>query len=451
MAERRVAPKPRAPGRSTSGLVHMVRALRFRNYRLYFTGQSISLIGAWMTRLTTSWLVWRLTHSPEMLGLVAFIGHVPTLLLAPVAGVWVDRLDRHRLLVVTQVLAMLQVFTLAGLTLTGWVEVWHVIVLQLIQGVINAFDMPTRQALLVDLVDDRADLPNAIALNSTMVNGSRLVGPSLAGVLIAWVGEGWCFFLDGLSYLAVITSLLAMRGLVRRPARKSHRVLHELVDGFGYVRGSMPIRAILLLLALIGFVGMPYAVLLPVIATQVLDGGSDTLGFLMGAMGFGATCGALYLASRHSVLGLGRLIPLAAATFGASLIGVGLSTSLVLSLGLMVLTGVGFMLHLASSNTLIQTLVRDDMRGRVMALYAVAFTGMSPFGSLLAGAAATRVGAPLTVLMGGALCLLGALLFSRKLPELREKMHPVYVEKGILPAVANGLGHAATVEQENIP
>ncbi|MGE0081531.1 MAG: MFS transporter, partial [Thiohalomonadaceae bacterium] len=324
MNEQRDTPQPRALNRSP-GLVHMVRALRYRNYRLFFTGQSISLVGSWMTRLTTHWLVWRLTQSPEMLGLVAFIGHLPTLLLAPVAGVWVDRLDRHRLLIVTQVLAMLQVSALALLTLTDLVQVWHVIALQLVQGVITSFDMPTRQSLLVDLVDDRADLPNAIALNSTMVNGSRLIGPSLAGVLIAWVGEGWCFLVDALSYLAVIASLLAMHGLVRRPARKSYRVWHELVEGFGYVRGFMPIRSILLLLALIGFVGMPYTVLLPVIATGVLGGGSHTLGFLMGAVGLGATCGAQYLASRRSVLGLGKLIPVAAATFGISLVGLGLS------------------------------------------------------------------------------------------------------------------------------
>lgn len=429
----------------------LLRALEHRNYRLFFAGQSVSLVGTWITRVTTSWLVWRLTQSPEMLGLLGFLGHLPTLLLAPVAGVWVDRLDRHGLLVVTQACAMLQSFALAALTLFGVVEVWHIFVLQALQGVINAFDMPTRQALLVDLVDERADLPNAIALNSSMVNGSRLVGPSIAGVLIAMLGEGWCFFLDGLSYGAVIASLLVMRGIVRRPARKSCRLLGELLDGLNYVRGFMPIRALLLLLALLGLVGMPYAVLLPIIATQTLGGGPHTLGFLMGAMGAGATLSALYLASRRSVVGLGRLIPMAASVFGLGLMGVGISAVPAVSISLMVLVGMGFMLQLASSNTLIQTLVRDDMRGRVMALYAVAFMGMTPFGSLAAGAIAARVGAPLTLVGAGVICLLGAIAFARKLPELRKQVRPIYQEKGILPALAGGLGHAAAVEEEVAP
>jgi MFS family permease len=429
----------------------LLRALEHRNYRLFFAGQSVSLVGTWITRVTTSWLVWRLTQSPEMLGLLGFLGHLPTLLLAPVAGVWVDRLDRHGLLVVTQACAMLQSFALAALTLFGVVEVWHIFVLQALQGVINAFDMPTRQALLVDLVDERADLPNAIALNSSMVNGSRLVGPSIAGVLIAMLGEGWCFFLDGLSYGAVIASLLVMRGIVRRPARKSCRLLGELLDGLNYVRGFMPIRALLLLLALLGLVGMPYAVLLPIIATQTLGGGPHTLGFLMGAMGAGATLSALYLASRRSVVGLGRLIPMAASVFGLGLMGVGISAVPAVSISLMVLVGMGFMLQLASSNTLIQTLVRDDMRGRVMALYAVAFMGMTPFGSLAAGAIAARVGAPLTLVGAGVICLVGAIAFARKLPELRKQVRPIYQEKGILPALAGGLGHAAAVEEEVAP
>ncbi|MCK9531603.1 MAG: MFS transporter [Gammaproteobacteria bacterium] len=423
-----------AQRRTSPRLPAMLRALHHRNYRLFFIGQSVSLIGTWMTRLTTHWLMWRLTQSPEMLGLLGFISQAPTFLLAPLAGVWVDRLDRHRLLVLTQVLAMLQVFTLAALALFGHIQVWHVFALQLLHGVIVAFDIPTRQALLVDLVDDRADLPNAIALNSSMVNGSRLIGPSVAGVLIAWVGEGWCFFLDGLSYLAVIASLLAMRGLSHRRAPTAHKVLRELVDGLSYVRRFAPIRDILLLLALIGLVGMPYAVLLPVIATEVLGGGPHTLGFLMGAIGVGATCGALYLAARRSVLGLGRLIPLATGTFGLGLMALGLSRSFALSLGVMVLAGIGFMLHMASSNTLIQTLVRDDMRGRVMALYTVAFIGTAPFGSLIAGAVAARIGASATVTACGALCLLGAVAFGGGLPRLRAIVTPIYVERGILPA-----------------
>ncbi|MGA8258651.1 MAG: MFS transporter [Arenicellales bacterium] len=426
----------------------VVRALKHRNYRLYFSGQSLSLIGSWMTRLTTSWLVWRLTHSPEMLGLVGFAGQVPTFLLASFAGVWVDRLDRRRLLVITQVLAMIQSLTLAALTLCGVIQVWQILALQLLQGVINAFDMPGRQSFLVQLVEDRSDLPNAIALNSSMVNGARLVGPSIAGLLIAWVGEGWCFLVDGLSYLAVIASLFAMRLSAGRPAARERRVLQDLRDGFGYVRRFVPIRSILLLLTLIGLVGMPYSVLLPIIASRTLHGGPHTLGFLMGAMGVGALGGALHLASRRSVVGLGGLIPLAAGTFGVSLIALGLSRSVVLSLLVMVSTGAGFMTHMASSNTLIQTLVREDMRGRVMALYTMAFMGMAPFGSLAAGAVAARIGAPQTILACGIICVLGALVFRRQLPALREIVRPIYVERGILPAVATGLGNTVTLREE---
>ncbi len=423
----------------------LLRALRHPNFRLYFAGQGISLIGTWMTRLTTAWLVWRLTHSADMLGLLGFVGQVPTFLLAPFAGVWVDRLNRHRLLLATQVLAMLQSFALAALALSGIVQVWQILALQTLQGVINALEMPSRQSLLVDLVADRADLSNAIALNSSMVNAARLIGPSVAGLVIAWVGEGWCFLADGVSYIAVIGSLLAMQVVARSPAGTRRKVLHDLFEGLRYVAGSAPIGALLLLLALVGLIGMPYAVLLPVIAVRTLQGGPHTLGFLTGAMGVGALIGALYLASRRTVLGLGRLIPLAAATFGVGLVALGLSRSVSLSLGVMVLIGIGFMIHLAASNTVIQTLVRDEMRGRVMALYGVAFMGMAPFGSLLAGAVATRIGAPLTLVGSGLICVLGAIAFGRRLPALREIARPIYAERGILPALANGLGNAATL------
>ncbi len=401
-----------------------------------------------MTTLTTSWLVWQLTHSAGMLGLLGFAGQVPTFLLASFAGVWVDRLNRRRLLLVTQSLAMGQSFTLAALALSGTITVWELLALQALQGVINAFDMPTRQAFLVDLVSDRADLSNAIALNSSMVNAARLIGPTLAGLLIAWIGEGWCFLADGVSYLAVLGSLLAMRVSARRSHPGQRRVLQDLRDGLSYARGFAPIRSILLLLALLGFAGIPYAALLPVIAARTLHGGPHTLGFLMGAAGIGAFAGALYLASRRSVIGLGRMIPLAAATFGASLVGLGLSHWLALSLALMVFTGLGFMLHMASSNTLIQTLVREEMRGRVMALYTMAFMGTAPFGSLLAGAVAARIGAPWTILGGGLLCLLGAFAFGRNLPRLRRIARPVYVERGILPALASGLDEATRLRQE---
>jgi MFS family permease len=434
---------------SASGLLRTrplpttLRALRHRNYRLFFGGQSISLVGTWMSRLAIGWLVWRLTHSVELLGLLGFVGQVPTFLLAPFAGVWVDRLNRHHLLVATQMLAMLQSFTLAALVLSGTIEVWEIFVLQAFQGIVNAFDMPTRQSLLVDLIEDRADLSNAVALNSTMVNGARLVGPSLAGLIVASVGEGWCFFADGVSYVAVVASLAAMRVSARPRPGKGKPLLHDLGEGLRYAFGFAPIRAILLLLALLGVAGIPYRVLMPVIASETLRGGPHTLGFLMAAMGVGALIGALYLASRSTVLGLGERIPLAAALFGASLAGVGLSRSPTVSLLLMVTLGVGFMVHLAASNTLIQTLVREHMRGRVMALYTMAFMGMATFGSILAGVVANWIGAPWTLAGGGLLCMLGAAAFAYELPALREKARPVFVEKGILP---ENLRDAAALE-----
>ncbi len=426
----------------------LLRALRHRNYRLFFSGQSVSLIGTWITRVATSWLVWRLTHSAGMLGIVGFTGQIPTFLLGPFAGVWVDRLDRYRVLLTAQILFMVQAFALAALALTGVIQIWHVLVLQALQGVIRAFDTPSRQSFLIDMIEDPADLSNAIALNSSMVNGARLIGPSVAGLVIAWVGEGWCFLADGVSYLAVIASLLLMHVARRQRARTETNVLQDLRDGFRYAFGFAPIRAVLLLLALVSVFGMPYTVLMPVIAAETLHGGAHTLGFLMGATGVGALAGALYLASRTSVVGLGRLIPIASSIFGLGLISFGLSRALWLSLLLMLVTGVGFMIQMAASNTVIQTLVREDMRGRVMAFYAMAFLGMAPFGSLLAGAVAGRIGAPETVTAGGVVCIVGAFAFRRQLPRLRSIVRPIYVEKGILPEVASGLGSATGLREE---
>jgi MFS family permease len=426
----------------------MVRALRHRNYRLFFGGQGTSVIGTWITRIATSWLVYRLTGSATMLGLVGFAGQVPTFLLAPFAGVWVDRLDRYRVLVVTQLLAMLQSFALAALALTGVITITHILLLSVMQGLINAFDTPARQAFVVDMVEDRADVPNAIALNSSMVNGARLVGPSIAGMLIAVVGEGWCFFADGVSYLAVIASLLAMKVARReRPAREA-KVLSDLREGFRYAFGFPPIRDALLLLALVSLMGMPYTVLMPIIAAQVLHGGPHTLGYLMSASGVGALAGALFLASRRSVVGLGRVIPLGAAGFGLSLAAFSFSRNLFLSLFILVFTGYGFMVHMASTNTIIQTIVREEMRGRVMAFYVMAFMGTAPFGSLLAGALAARVGTPETVLLGGLACAVGAAVFAMRLPALRAVVRPIYQEKGIIPVIATGIGDATNLRNE---
>jgi len=434
---------------SRDRLAFMVRALSHRNYRLFFAGQGTSLVGTWITRIATSWLIYRLTGSAAMLGIVGFAGQVPTFLLAPVAGVLVDRWSRYRLLVVTQVLSMLQSFALAALALSGTIRVTHVLLLSCLQGLINAFDTPARQAFVVEMIEDRQDLANAIALNSSMVNGARLVGPSVAGVLIAAAGEGWCFFADGVSYLAVIASLLMMR-LLPTPARgRDQDVLAELRDGVRYAFGFAPIRSVLLLLALISLMGMPYTVLMPLMAGRVLNGGPHTLGFLMGATGVGALSGAVYLASRRSVVGLGRVIPAAAALFGAGLIAFSASRSVALSLALMVVTGSGFMVQMASSNTIIQTIVREDMRGRVMAFYTMAFMGTAPFGSLLAGALAARIGAPRTILVGGCACIVGGALFARQLPRLRELVRPIYVQRGILPQIASGLSDAVALSEES--
>ncbi|HEY0035933.1 MAG TPA: MFS transporter, partial [Longimicrobium sp.] len=397
----------------------LLRALRHPNYRLFFGGQGISLIGTWITRIAQSWLVYRLTGSAAMLGVVGFVSQLPTFLLAPVAGVWTDRLNRYRVLVVTQVAAMVQSFALAALALTGTIQIWHVLVLGAVQGVINAFDTPARQALLVDLIEDREDLPNAIALNSSMVNGARLIGPSIAGIVIAAVGEGWCFLADGVSYFAVIVSLLLMKISLKPRAPTHKRVTQELAEGFRYAFGFRPIRAVLILLALVSLMGMPYTVLMPVVAAGTLHGGPHTLGFLMGASGVGALGGALYLASRRSILGLGRVIPIASALFGAGLIAFGMSRSVPLSMALMLVTGAGFMVQMASSNTILQSVVREEMRGRVMAFYTMAFMGTAPFGSLAAGALAARIGAPRTLMLGGVACIAAAAVFARVLPDLR--------------------------------
>lgn len=406
------------------------------------------MVGTWITRVATSWLIYRLTGSAAMLGVVGFAGQLPTFLLAPFAGVWVDRLNRYHVLIATQTLAMVQSFALAVLALTGVIQVWHVVVLQAFQGMINAFDTPGRQAFVVEMVEDRADLPNAIALNSSMVNGARLIGPAVAGLLIAAVGEGWCFLLDGVSYVAVLGSLAAMHVVPRVRAPRTTRVLEELGAGVRYAFEFTPIRAILILLALVSLMGMPYTVLMPVIAKDVLHGGAHTYGFLLGATGLGALTGALYLAARRSVLGLDRVIPFAAIAFGAGLIAFSLSRSMVLSLVLLLLTGAGFMTQLASSNTVIQTLVDEDMRGRVMAFYTMALIGTAPFGSLLEGALATHIGAPETILLGGLVCALGGIGFAVVVKRLRTSARAIYIERGILPAIAAGVGTATAVEQE---
>jgi MFS family permease len=418
----------------TAGVSHAWRALRHRNFRLFFGGQTISLIGTWMTRVATGWLVYRLTGSALLLGTVSFAGQIPTFLVAPFAGVWVDRLDRRQVLVWTQTLSMFQSLALAALTLSGHITIPLLLMLSVMQGCINAFDMPGRQSFMIMMVDDKRDLQNAIAINSSMVNVARLIGPSLAGMLIAVSSEGWCFLIDGISYIAVIASLLMMRLHAPIVQRKATSMLSELTAGWTYISEFLPIRTILLLFAVVSLMGMPFVVLMPIFAKVVLRGGPHTLGFLMAAMGLGALLSALSLAARRNVRGLVRMIPIAAAVFGAGLIGFGLSRVFWLSMITVFIAGMGMMQGMAASNTVIQTIVTDDKRGRVMSYYTMAFMGMAPFGSLLAGTMAHNFGAPWTVMMNGSVVLLGAVWFATRLPALRSQIRPIYRQMGIIPS-----------------
>ena len=426
-----------------------LRALKHRNFRLFFFGQSVSVIGTWMTRLAMAWLIYRLTHSAWMLGVTGFASQIPTFLFAPFAGVWVDRWNRHTVLLVTQAAAMVQSFALAALAISAHIHVWHIMVLAVVQGVINSFDMPARQSFLVQMVEGREDLTSAIALNSSIVNMARLVGPSLAGILIAVKGEGFCFLADGVSYIAVIISLLMMRvntltlGQGGKPS-----MIGELQAGWDYVSNMVSVRTILLLFAIVSLMGIPYTTLMPVFASTVLHGGAHTLGFLMGAAGCGALAAALWLAVRKSVLGLGRVIGWSAAVFGLALAAFSLSHTFWLSMVLLFVAGFGMIQQMSSSNTVIQTLVEDDMRGRVMSYYAMAFVGMAPFGSLLAGAMARWIGAPHTLLITGLCCAAGSIWYFKNFDRVRASMRPIYRELGILPQQPAELQAALAVEEQ---
>jgi MFS family permease len=396
-----------------------------------------------MQQVAMIWLVYDLTRSAWLLGVVGFAGQIPTFFLSPLAGVLSDRWNRHRTLLVTQSLAMLQALALAALALTGTVVVWHILVLGVLLGVVNSFDITTRQAFMTEMLDDRQDLANAIALNSSMVNGARLVGPALAGILISLVGTGVCFLLNGLSYLAVLAALLAMHLPPRTRPVVRPRLLCGLVEGFRYAFSFPPIRSVLLLLAVVSLMGTSYTVLMPVFATEILGGGPETLGFLTAAAGVGALTAALYLASRTTVLGLGRIIALMPALFGLALVGFSLSRSLALSLALLFVAGFALMAQMASSNTVLQTIVEEDKRGRVMSFYTMAFMGMVPLGSLLAGSVADQFGASTAVAIGGAVCIVAAAFFAFHLPALRGQVRPIYARMGILPEVAAGLQAAS--------
>lgn len=411
----------------------LFRALHSRNYRLFVAGQSVSLVGTWMQQVAMSWLVYRLTNSAFLLGVIGFTSQIPTFLLSPVAGVLADRWNRRRLLVLTQGLAMLQAAVLAAMVFAHIIQVWHLIVLSLVLGVVNAFDIPIRQSFVIEMVDNREDLGNAIALNSSMVQAGRLIGPTFAGLLVASVGEGVCFLLNSASYLAVLLALVAMKlGPSPHLGRPRRHVLHELKEGVSYAFGFAPIRSILLLVSLVSLTGMPYMVLAPVYAKEVLHGGAHTFGFLMTAAGCGALIGTVRLASRRNVLGLGRVIAIAPMLLASGVIIFSLSTYLPLSLAALVLAGYGASTSVASSNTIVQTIVEEDKRGRVMSFFAMSFMGMVPFGSFIAGTLAGIIGTRNTLLLGSSLCITGAIVFAFHLRKLRELVRPIYISKGVM-------------------
>jgi len=420
-------------GSFISAISHAGRALRHRNFKLFFFGQSISVIGTWMTKVATSWLVYRLTHSALLLGIVSFAGQIISFAIGPIAGVWVERLDRRKLLVWTQAAAAVQSLALAALTLSHVINLWEIIALTAFQGLINAFDMPGRQSFLVQMVEDRTDLSNAIAINSSMANGARLIGPAIAGLLIAAAGEGWCFLIDGISYFAVVASLLLMHIKPRSVSRTAGRIVEQMREGWDYVRNFRPIRSILLLFSLISLMGYSYAVLLPIFA-GLLHGGASTLGWLMAASGIGALVSGLSLAARKSVQGLTRMGQVAVAILGVALILFGLSHRLWWSLLMMGFVGFGLMQGAAISNTVIQSLVSEDKRARVMSYYTTAFFGSAPFGSLLAGSLAHWIGAPHTVMLTGSFCIAGSLWFASELPKIGVIMRPIYQQNGLLPS-----------------
>jgi len=414
-----------------------IPALRSRNYQLFFAGQGISLIGSWMTQVATMWLVYQLTNSPLLLGIVGFTSQIPSLFLAPFGGVLVDRWNTRKILVITQVFAMIQSLALAVLALTGIINIWHIIFLSLFQGVINALDAPARQTFVPEMVERREDLASAIALNSSLVNGGRLIGPAIAGILIARIGASYCFLIDGISYIAVIAALLAMKLKPKKISPKIGNVRQRLKEGFIYTLNSPLIRSVLLLLALFSLMATPYMTLTPIFATQVLGGDAYTLGFLTSASGVGALIGGIYLSTRKSVLGLGKIIAFAPTLCGIGIIVFALSRTLWLSMLMLLIVGLGSILQVSSSNTVIQTIVEDDKRGRVMSLFTMALLGMFPFGNLFAGILAERIGAPNTLIIGGIFCILGSVIFARYLPKIRRATRSIYQQKGIIPADAS--------------
>ena len=420
------APGPFGPGRVAAAF----RSLKHRNFRLFFGGQIISLVGTWMQTIAQTWLIYRLTGSAVLLGVLGFVSHIPIFLLSPIGGLAADRWPRRRVVITTQAASMLLAFILAALTLSGRIRIWEIIVLATLLGTVNAFDVPARQSFLIEMVG-REDLLNAIALNSSMFNGARLVGPAIAGLLVAWIGEGWCFFANGVSYFAVIAGLLMMRIQKSHAAHDGSSPLEKLREGFRFARHTVPIRALLLLVAPVSFMTLPFSVLMPIFADRILHGGASAYGTLMGAVGVGALFGALALAMRQELRGLGNIVAYSAIGLGASLTLFSASRLYWVSLVALALSGFAMMMQFAATNTLIQAMVPDRLRGRVMSIYSMMFLGMTPLGSLLAGAIAARIGAPVTVAMGGVASLVSGAVFARKWPSLRAPARELVAAQGM--------------------
>lgn len=425
------------------------RSFQYRNYRLFFFGQSISLIGTWMQRIALPWLVYQISGSVLLLGIVSFAGQIPTFIMSPFAGVFTDRWNRYHVLIVTQILAMFQAIALTVLFYSDLIKIWNIIGLSILLGTINAFDVPSRHSFVIDVVGKKEDMGNAIGLNSLMINGARLVGPSIAGILLVTEGEGVCFMINAVSYLFVIASLLVMRLDNRSTKKKDLHMFKELREGVSYALGFTPIKYLIFLLAFISLIAMPFSVLMPVFAKEILLGDSHTFGFLMGGTGIGALLVGIYLASKRTILRLGSIVPFAAGILGIGLVSLSLSRAFYLSLLLMVITGLGMMLLTASSNIVLQTVVDDDKRGRVMSFYTMAILGTAPFGSLLTGWLAKVIGAPYTILLGGIMCLTGALLFYQKLPELKRKVKSIYDKMEFNPGLVSGLYNASEPSVQN--
>lgn len=420
-------------------LKNIFSSLRSRNYRIFFTGQSVSLIGTWMQTIALSWLVYRLTGSVFLLGLIGFTSQIPTFFLSPFAGVLTDRYNKLNIVKWAQVLFMLQALTMALLVLFNVIEVWHIIALSIVFGFITAFDAPARQSMVPDLIDDPGDLGNAIALNSAMFNGARIVGPAIAGVLIAIVGEGICFLMNALSFAAVIFALMQIKIPQKQVTTQPDNFRESFKQGFLYTFRSMPIRSLIIILTILSAVGLSYIILLPAYAKEILSGGSDTLGYLMSGMGVGAVIGAIYMAARKSVLGLGKIIAASIGLLGLSVILASFSGKIYFSLIVFFAGGFSMVLSLSSINTMLQTIAKEDMRGRVMSFYAMALMGTAPLGNLLSGSIASGIGISLTLLISGIVTVLSAIWFGINLKSFRKYVHPIYIDKGILPGLPNDL------------